>query len=344
MLLGQQKAVLNEINDSDEEKKKENDSIFLPSSEFSVHLHASSSDQENARLLIIDCGSPFRYNERRIAQSFHLNINDRLSRKRLVSRGLSNFLDASQLERLNQCEMILLYDDSIRPSTCSVAAAANQPYQVSAAMQCLFEQIQRYDPTKLIYILQSTFDEFFHQYPQYCHLIASERPTTSNESLSPSPSIDFDSCLMSEVIPGLFLGNAHDAKDRSSLEQNHIEAIINISSDIPCHYVQEEAWEYLQLHCEDSHREDLLPHFDKTFDFIHQRLTSAEKKKNVLLHCHAGISRSPTFVIGYLMKFHKKTFEQAYALVKSRRSIINPNWNFLNQLTRYDQMLKKNSC
>ena len=332
MLLCQQQAILDEIDDRDD-KKKETSSIFLPSSEFFTRLQ-SSSDKENARLLIIDCGSPFRFNERRIAHSFLLNINDRLSRKRLVSRGLGNFLDASQLQRFQQSEAILLYDDFIRPATCS---ASNQ---MSAAMQCLFDQIQRYERSKVIYVLQSSFDEFFHQYPEHCQVIASERATTSNGSLSPSPTIDLESCLMSEVIPGLFLGNAHDARDRSALDANRIRAIVNISSNIPCHFIDEdeggEPWEYLQLHCEDSHREDLLVHFDKTFEFIHQRLTTG--RNNVLVHCQAGISRSPTIVIGYLMKFHQMSFEQAYALVKSKRSIVNPNWNFLNQLSRYEKI------
>ena len=82
------------------------------------------------------------------------------------------------------------------------------------------------------------------------------------------------------------------------------------------------------MHCEDSHRENLLAHFDKTFEFV---------------HCQAGISRSPMIVIGYLMKLHQKTFEQACTLVKSKRSIINPNWNFRNQLARDDQMLNERS-
>ena len=46
--------------------------------------------------------------------------------------------------------------------------------------------------------------------------------------------------IISEVIPGLFLGNAHDTRDRSALDQNRIRVIVNISSDIPCHFIGEE--------------------------------------------------------------------------------------------------------
>ena len=40
-------------------------------------------------------------------------------------------------------------------------------------------------------------------------------------------------------------------------------------------------------------------HFDEAYEFIeHMR----ENNKNVLVHCHAGISRSATLVCAYLMK------------------------------------------
>ena len=39
------------------------------------------------------------------------------------------------------------------------------------------------------------------------------------------------------------------------------------------------------------------------------------------------------------MKYHEKTFDQAYLLVKDKRKIINPNLNFLAQLTRYEQII-----
>jgi protein-tyrosine phosphatase len=49
-------------------------------------------------------------------------------------------------------------------------------------------------------------------------------------------------------------------------------------------------------------------------------------------------SRSPSFIIGYLMKYHSKTFEEAHNLVKIKRNIIHPNLNFLDKLTQYQQM------
>ena len=65
----------------------------------------------------------------------------------------------------------------------------------------------------------------------------------------------------------------------------------------------------------------MTPHFEEAYKFIDDAL----KKGNVLVHCAAGISRSTTFVLVYLMKGENMTFKQALDYVKSKRSIVCPN-------------------
>lgn len=60
-------------------------------------------------------------------------------------------------------------------------------------------------------------------------------------------------------------------------------------------------------------------------------------KNTILVHCNAGVSRSSSIVIGYLMLCCDYTFEDAFGLVKSKRQCIQPNAGFLMQL----KMLKK---
>jgi protein-tyrosine phosphatase len=45
----------------------------------------------------------------------------------------------------------------------------------------------------------------------------------------------------------------------------------------------------------------------------------------VLVHCMAGVSRSASFVIAYVMRKQGKGFEQALQFVKERRAKANPN-------------------
>ena len=63
----------------------------------------------------------------------------------------------------------------------------------------------------------------------------------------------------------------------------------------------------------------------------------------VLIHCQAGISRSPTIVIAYLMKVNKLTMNNAYNEVKDKRCIIGPNIIFLSQLYDFEKNLIESS-
>lgn len=55
----------------------------------------------------------------------------------------------------------------------------------------------------------------------------------------------------------------------------------------------------------------------------------------ILVHCHAGISRSVAIVMAYLMHIRKIDVQNALDLIRSRRSIADPNPGFLYQLELY---------
>ena len=52
-------------------------------------------------------------------------------------------------------------------------------------------------------------------------------------------------------------------------------------------------------------------------------MTEELPRTNVLVHCIAGVSRSATIVMAYLMKSQGMTLQQAHRLVKSKRPIVN---------------------
>lgn len=57
----------------------------------------------------------------------------------------------------------------------------------------------------------------------------------------------------------------------------------------------------------------------------------------ILIHCNAGVSRSASVCIAYLMLHRKMNFAAAFCLVKSKRECIRPNDGFLKQLKQIDQ-------
>ena len=61
----------------------------------------------------------------------------------------------------------------------------------------------------------------------------------------------------------------------------------------------------------------------------------------VLVHCQAGISRSATICLAYLMCHKGLNLEQAYDFLKARRSIIAPNLNFMRQLLQFETELEE---
>jgi protein-tyrosine phosphatase len=50
---------------------------------------------------------------------------------------------------------------------------------------------------------------------------------------------------------------------------------------------------------------------------------------NLLVHCAAGISRSSSTVIAYLMKKFGWTYVKAHGFVRGKRPVISPNNGFI---------------
>lgn len=57
------------------------------------------------------------------------------------------------------------------------------------------------------------------------------------------------------------------------------------------------------------------------------------------MHCLAGISRSVTVTVAYLMQKLHLSLNDAYDLVKRKKSNISPNFNFMGQLLDFEKSL-----
>ena len=66
----------------------------------------------------------------------------------------------------------------------------------------------------------------------------------------------------------------------------------------------------------------------------------SSQQGRVLVHCRAGVSRSATVCIAYIMQKQGLSLDSAYEFVKSKRPVIDPNINFIRQLQKFETLLK----
>uniref|UniRef100_A0A8C5R718 Dual specificity protein phosphatase n=1 Tax=Leptobrachium leishanense TaxID=445787 RepID=A0A8C5R718_9ANUR len=66
---------------------------------------------------------------------------------------------------------------------------------------------------------------------------------------------------------------------------------------------------------------------------------AASHNCGVLVHCLAGISRSVTVTVAYLMQKLNLSLNDAYDFVKRRKTNISPNFNFMGQLLDFEKSL-----
>jgi len=86
----------------------------------------------------------------------------------------------------------------------------------------------------------------------------------------------------------------------------------------------------------DTDSSDIEGHFESAGRFIEDELAAGGR---VLVHCAAGISRSSTLVLAYLMRYRGYDLRRAFDLVKSARKVVRPNNGFFQKLIDYERSI-----
>ncbi len=139
-----------------------------------------------------------------------------------------------------------------------------------------------------------------------------------------------------EIIPHIYIGTVGSATNLKQLEKYKITHIVCCAAVVKSFFP--EKFKYLNLDILDSDKADIKQHFLKSNEFIDEAIKS---KGNVLVHCHAGMSRSSTIIIAYLIKSQKMNFDKALELLKTKREKVNPNAGFVEQLKNYEKEILK---
>lgn len=139
---------------------------------------------------------------------------------------------------------------------------------------------------------------------------------------------------ISEITDHLYLSGAGVLKPEK-LRQKQISCIINATIEEPNAYLP--GIDYVKVSIEDTP----FARLDQYFDVIADKIKSVKDRGGkTLVHCVAGVSRSASLCMIYLVKHERMTLRQAYHFVKSARPIIRPNVGFWKQMIEYERRFR----
>jgi protein-tyrosine phosphatase len=130
---------------------------------------------------------------------------------------------------------------------------------------------------------------------------------------------------INHIIDNIYIGNLLSAIDENILLENRIESIVSVFDGFEPMF--RDKYKYLHISIDDNEDVDISSYFDAFDKFI-----TENEGKNILIHCQHGSSRSGSFVVYYLIKYHNMRFPDALKYAKEKRFCINPNKGFVKQL------------
>ncbi|KAL0027469.1 hypothetical protein WJX77_003809 [Trebouxia sp. C0004] len=174
---------------------------------------------------------------------------------------------------------------------------------------------------KNVSVFKSGFEVFEEKYPFLC-----------TQSVKANATVGYPG----EIIPDLlYLGNWEHAENFSALKDLGVKRIISIHNN-PENLQVPKGFQHLKMTVADVHTQDITPYFNPSYDYIEEaRLAN----QGVLVHCGAGVSRSASLCIAYLMRRFGWNAARARKHCHSRRSLVNPNDGFWRSLCAFEQVL-----
>lgn len=137
---------------------------------------------------------------------------------------------------------------------------------------------------------------------------------------------------VSRVIDSLYICGAHALP--GAVKALRPGLVINAAPELPPPPEDYVPRHYVPLL--DTPNSDMYPYMERVADLINEVIIRNEV---VLVHCVAGVSRSVTLCLSYLVKYYKMTLRDAYSHFKLRRPQIRPNTGFFKQLIKFEERL-----
>ena len=125
--------------------------------------------------------------------------------------------------------------------------------------------------------------------------------------------------MYNEILPNLFLGDLQDAIDFAKTKDGHIIVVLESRP-------ASEPFQSIHVPVITSSGSVHSSQLNKVGCIIHALLSQG---KPLLVHCAAGIERSPLTTVWYLHKWHGMSLDEAYSYVKKRRPQVQDRQQWL---------------
>jgi len=135
---------------------------------------------------------------------------------------------------------------------------------------------------------------------------------------------------IAEVTQYLYL-SAATAMTPSAMSNLSPSLVINVTKELPMLPMSSNAT-CIRLEVSDTETEEIFTHLYHVTTLIRKE---AESGGRVLIHCVAGVSRSVTLVLAYLIRYYCD-LSYAWQHLKTIRPWIRPNNNFMQQLRQWE--------
>lgn len=133
-----------------------------------------------------------------------------------------------------------------------------------------------------------------------------------------------------EIMDGIYLGALSSSYNKEELKKKRITHVVSVLAGYDPPFPGE--FNYMVINALDNNNSKLIDVFDEVNAFIADAIMNNE---NVLIHCAYGRSRSATITAAYLIHTFGMDVERVLSVLKSKRSIVEPNANYINQLNEY---------
>ncbi|CAD2214997.1 protein-tyrosine phosphatase [Angomonas deanei] len=154
------------------------------------------------------------------------------------------------------------------------------------------------------------------------------------EEKLPNVKVSWNKRYPDEIIKDLYCGALRSAQSQLVYEKLNIKYLLTVGRDLTP--LPPEGGKHKVIVVDDIPGADIRSSFQEAVDFIDESL---RRNCGCLVHCFAGMSRSATTVIAYLMIKRKMRMDDAYLLTKKGRPAITPNKSFVEQLILLDEEL-----